>query len=296
MRRFLPAVAAAVLVAGALAGCTAGASAGSTAASGGVDFQSGTGRMPAAGDAAAGTAAGSAGGSVSGQAAGAAAADRSIVTTGSLRLVTTRPIAVAGRVQDLAEQAGGRVSRSDEDPSGRASARLVLRIPSAAFTRTLDAIEQQGEVRDLSIGAADVTARVTDYAVRIANLRTSISRLQTLLSRADSSSALVTIEGALTERQTSLEQLLAEQRELADQVSLATLTVSVVTPAAVPVQGPGDFLSAIGAGGAALAQFAGAAAIGLGVALPWLAVAGVLGGAAVLVRRVVRRRARPTSA
>ena len=284
MRRPLIATAAAVLVAVALAGCTSGGGSAASAGGSSVDFQSSQGRMPAASD--------------SGSAAGASAvpADRAIVTNGSLRLVTDRPIAVADRVQQLAEQAGGRVSRSTEDPGARASAELVLRIPSAAFDSTLAAIRRQGEVRDVSIGATDVTARVTDYAVRIANLRTSIARLQQLLAKADTSSALVTIEGALTERQTSLEQLLAQQRDLADQVSLATLTVSVVTPAAAPKTGPADFLAAVAAGAAALTGFASAALIGFGVALPWLGVLAALGGAGLLVRRVVRRRTATTSA
>lgn len=226
----------------------------------------------------------------------AAAVDRSIVMTGSLRLVSKDPIAAAGRVTDLVEAAEGRVARSAEDPSGSASANLTLRIPAAAFQRTLDAIEQEGELRDVSIGATDVTARVTDYGVRIANLRTSIERLQQLLGTATSSSALVEIEGALTERQGTLEQLLAQQRTLADQVTYATLTVSIVVPAAAPERGPADFLTGLVAGMRGLAATVGALAIALGVVLPWAVVLGALGGVAALIVRAVRRRARPTSA
>jgi hypothetical protein len=225
-----------------------------------------------------------------------ATADRSVVTTGSLRLVDAHPIAVAGRVADLVEAAGGRVASSSEDPTGSPSARLTLRIPAAAFPHTLRAIEHESDdVRDVSIGSTDVTARVTDYGVRIANLRTSIARLQQLLSKATSSSALVEIEGALTDRQGTLEQLLAEQRTLADQVASATLTVSVVLPAAAPKPGPGDFIGGVVAGADGLVRTAAALAIGLGLVLPWLAALGLLGGVTALVVRRVRRT-RPTSA
>ena len=213
----------------------------------------------------------------------------------SLRLVSKDPIAAAARVTDLVEAADGRVARSEEDPSGSASAHLTLRIPAAAFQRTLDAIEHEGELRDVSIGATDVTAQVTDYGVRIANLRTSIARLQQLLSKATSSSALVEIEGALTDRQGTLEQLLAQQRTLADQVTYATLSVSIVVPAAAPKVGPADFVTGLVAGWAGLAATVGALGIALGVVLPWVVVLGVLGGIAALVVRA-RRRARPTSA
>lgn len=274
--RVLSAAAAALLVVGALAGCTA--SAGSSASSGG-----GSVARIASGESAAGSAA-------------KATADRSVVTTGSLQLVAEHPVAVAGRITDLVGRAGGRVASSTEDPTGTPSARLTLRIPSAAFPRLLRAIEREGDsVRDVSIGSTDVTARVTDYGVRIANLRTSIARLQQLLSKATSSSALVEIESALTDRQGKLEQLLAEQRALADQVASATLTVSIVVPAAAPKAGPTDFLGGLVAGADGLLRTAAALAVGFGIALPWQAVLAVLGGiVAVVVRRV--RRTRPTSA
>lgn len=275
--RVVSSVVIAVIAVASLAGCTAGG--GSSTSAAGSLADSGT---------AAGTAAGAP--------AKAAAVDRSIVTTGSLRLVSKDPIAAAGRVTDLVEAAEGRVARSAEDPSGSASADLTLRIPAAAFQRTLDAIEQEGDLRDVSIGATDVTARVTDYGVRIASLRTSIERLQQLLGTATSSSALVEIEGALTERQGTLEQLLAQQRTLADQVTYATLTVSIVVPGAAPARGPADFLTGLVAGTQGLAATVGALAIALGVVLPWAVVLGALGGVVALIVRAVRRRARPTSA
>jgi hypothetical protein len=272
----LSAAAAVLLVVGALAGCTA--SSGSSASSGGSVARVASGE----GDA--------------GPATNGARADRSVVTTGSLQLVAEHPIAVADRVTDLVEGAGGRVASSSEDPTGTPSARLTLRIPSAAFPRVLGAIEREGDsVRDVSIGSSDVTARVTDYGVRIANLRASISRLQQLLSKATSSSALVEIEGALTDRQGRLEQLLAEQRTLGDQVAAATLTVSIVVPAAAPKAGPTDFLGGLVVGADDLLRTAAALAVGLGVVLPWLVVLGALGGVAALVVRRVRRT-RPTSA
>lgn len=282
--RVVSSVVIAVIAVASLAGCTASSGGSGTPAAGSVA------------DLAAGPAAGTAAGAASGGSAKAAAVDRSIVTTGSLRLVSKDPIAAAGRVTDLVEAAEGRVARSAEDPSGSASANLTLRIPAAAFQRTLDAIEQEGELRDVSIGATDVTARVRDYGVRIANLRTSIERLQQLLGTATSSSALVEIEGALTERQGTLEQLLAQQRTLADQVTYATLTVSIVVPAAAPKRGPADFVTGLVAGTQGLAATVGALAIALGVVLPWAVVLGALGGVAALIVRVVRRRARPTSA
>ncbi|GAA2752216.1 DUF4349 domain-containing protein [Amnibacterium kyonggiense] len=275
--RILTAAVVAAVATASLAGCTA--SGGSTASSAGG-----------------GSAAGSSASKPMTAEADAKAVDRSVVTTGTLRLAADDPVAVAGRITGLVDAAGGHVDRSSEDPAERPTADLVVRIPAAAFPRTLAAIEREGDVRDVSVRATDVTAQVTDYAVRIANLRTSIDRLRTLLARATSSSDLVQIESTLTDRQGSLEQLLAQQRSLADEVDLATLTISIVVPVAAPRTGPADFVGGLVTGTQALVQAAAATAVGLGLVLPWAATLGLLGALVLAVVRVVRRRTRPTSA
>jgi hypothetical protein len=106
----------------------------------------------------------------------------------------------------------------------------------------------------------------------------------------------VAIESSLTDRQGALEQLLAQQRDLADQVTYATLAVSIVTPAAVPGRGPADFVTGLVAGTQGLVATLAALAVALGVVLPWALVLGAVGAVAIVVVRAVRRRARPTSA
>src|SRR4051794_12899478 len=110
--RTLPAAVAAVLVVAALAGCTA---AGGSGSSGGGAAMSQADAGARSVDAAAG------------QGAKAAAADRAVVTTGTLRLVADDPIRAAARITDLVEAVDGSVARSTQDPSGRPSAQLVLR-------------------------------------------------------------------------------------------------------------------------------------------------------------------------
>jgi hypothetical protein len=286
--RILTAALVAAIASASLAGCTASAT---SSASGGGSAAGGS--AAGAGKASA-FEANASGGSASG--VKTPAADRSVVTAGTLRLIADSPVRVADRITAVVEAAAGHVARSTEDPTGHPSADLTLRIPAAVFPRTLAVIKHEGRVRDVSVNATDVTAQVTDYGVRIANLRTSITRLQQLLSKASSSSDLVAIESALTDRQGSLEQLLAEQLTLADQVTYATLSVSVVTPAAAPQRGPADFVTGLVAGTQGLVATLAALAVALGVVLPWAVVLGALGAIAALVVRALRRRARTTSA
>lgn len=223
-------------------------------------------------------------------------ADRSVVTTGTLDLVATDPVGVADAIATIVAGSGGRVQASDEHPKRPASADLTVRIPSAAFTSTLAAIEHRATVRGVSIHSSDVTAQVTDYGVRIATLRTSIARLQTLLARATDTTALVEIESSLTTRQTDLEQLLAQQKDLTDQVSYATLAITLESPPVVRPGPPSSFLSGLVAGVTALVRTGAAIAVLLGVLLPWVVTLALLALVGWWVVRLVRRRARASAA
>jgi hypothetical protein len=226
----------------------------------------------------------------------AATADRAVVTTGTLDLVATDPIGTADAVVTIVTGSGGRVQARDEHPKSPGSADLTVRIPSTAFDSTLTAIEHRAKVRSVSIHSSDVTSQVTDFAVRITNLRTSIARLQTLLARATDTTALVEIESSLTTRQTDLERLLAQQKDLTDQVSYATLAITLESPAIVHHDTPTTFADGFVAGVTALVRTAAAVAVLLGVALPWVATLAVLAAVAWWVVRLVRGRARASAA
>ncbi|MGN6743146.1 MAG: DUF4349 domain-containing protein, partial [Amnibacterium sp.] len=259
----------------ALSGCT-----GSSSGSGG-------GAAAGAGDSVGSGAAKSSG------SAGRSTADRSVVTTGNLDLTARDPIGTAEAIATIVTGGGGRVQTLDERPKGEASADLTVRIPSAVFDSTLATIEHRATVRTVSVRSTDVTPQVTDYGVRIANLRASIARLQVLLARAADTASLVAIESSLTTRQTDLEQLLAEQKDLTDQVAYATLGITIETPPVSRPAPPSTFVTGFLAGLAALGGTAAALAVALGVILPWGVVAGLL---ALVTRwgvRMLRRRRTP---
>lgn len=276
----------AILTTGLLAGCTGGSggssAGGGYAASGGGD----AGASSASGDTAAKTASsGAAGGS-------ATTGDRSVVTAGDLDLTAADPISTAHAISTIVTGDGGRVQSLNEQPKGQASADLTVRIPSSVFDAALTAIEHRATVRSVSIHSADVTTQVTDYGVRIANLRTSIGRLQTLLATATDTTALVEIESSLTTRQTDLEQLLAQQKDLTDQVSFATLGITIESPAVVRATGPGTFVAGFLAGLQGLGSTLAALAVIAGVLLPWVVVVGLVTFVAWWGVRLVRRRRR----
>lgn len=297
MRRAAIAVGA-VLGMGLLAGCVAGG--GGTAGSG---SGGGTGSGTTSEDRSAPQASAASGGgeqAVDGDTQAVPDAGRAIVRDGSLGLNAKDPITAATRIATLVTGAGGRIENLDQQPGGSAAASLVARIPATRFDAVLADIRKQGTVTNVQVGATDVTAQVTDYTVRIDNLRTSIDRLQALLAQAESATALIEIERSLTERETSLEQLLAQQQALDDQVAFATLSIFIEQPSVARNPAPTDFVGGLAVGVGSLVEAVSAFVVGLGVALPWLALLAVIGagifGVTRAASRAAARRKAPKSA
>ncbi|MGY1631257.1 DUF4349 domain-containing protein [Geodermatophilus sp. SYSU D01186] len=221
--------------------------------------------------------------------------DRQVVTTATAFLVVEDPAEAAQQVSELVETAGGRVDERTEQAAsegGGATADLVVRVPADALTDLLADLEDLGDVASVSVSRSDVTATAVDLDARISALQTSVARLQALMDNAATTEALLAAENALSDRQEQLESLQSRRALLADQVELSTLDVHLEPVGVAPAGGPDGFLDGLGTGWRSLVAALGATLVVLGVALPWLAVAGVVAaGVLVPVRRVRRRSA-----
>ena len=283
MRRFV-ATAAAALAAILVVGCSGGSS------------ESGSSAGGDAGDAGGGVVEEPAVAPVDPGAPADADADRQVVTTARVSLAVDDPAEGAREVSELVESAGGRVeerseqSAAEDDGAEGAYADLVVRVPADELTEVLAALEELGDVADVSVSRSDVTTTAVDLDARISALRTSVARLQGLLEGAATTEALLAAEDALSERQAELESLQSQRTLLADQVEMSTLSVHLEPFGVSPAGGPDGFLSGLGTGWRSLTSALGAAVVVLGVLLPWLVLGGLLAGAALVVLRSVRRR------
>jgi hypothetical protein len=219
---------------------------------------------------------------------------REIVTTGFATITVEDPAAAADDAVRIVETAGGRVdSRSElaatDGAEGRAS--LILRIPAAQLTATLDGLRDLGTEVSVSISAQDVTVQAQDLDARITALTTSVDRLLNLLATATETSVLIEVETALSARQGELESLQAQRRLLSDQVAMSLLNLELVSVADTPLQAPASFWDALMAGLSAFGGFMTAVFLGVGFLLPWLVLVGLLAGIALLV---LRRRKQKT--
>ncbi|WP_375480421.1 DUF4349 domain-containing protein [uncultured Jatrophihabitans sp.] len=228
-------------------------------------------------------------------------ASSSLILTGTMSLSVRSNAAVdtaATRATGIADGAGGRVdadSRSSANHDATSTATLVLRVPNAALPSVADRLAALGTVRSRNLQTKDVTTEVADVNSRVTSARAAIAGLTRLYTRANTVRDLITVESALTARQSDLEALEAQQRTLSAQTSLATLTVSIDVRAPATAKHTahrGGFTGGLHNGWHAFTATLHAIATGVGAALPFLVVVLIIGAGGALAIR--RRQPRPS--
>jgi hypothetical protein len=226
-----------------------------------------------------------------------------VISTGNVQLRADDVDEAVFDVRTVVDEYRGTISEDDTqtDKEGHAlRSRMVLRIPTADFDDAMAELEQVGTLVSSKRQTADVTTEVLDMDVRVEAQQRSIDRIQVLFDNATTIKDVVNIESELSRRQADLASLEAQQRYLADQTSLSTITLSMErTPKAKPEPKPdtddAGFLAGLSAGWDALTSFLVALATIAGALLPWLVLGLVLAVPAwPLVRRLRRRQATAT--
>jgi hypothetical protein len=215
------------------------------------------------------------------------AAERDVVRTGSLRLTVAASADAADSVRRIAGDAGGFVA-DEEVRAAEDEVTITVRMPSDRFDDALDDIAELGDVVEQDVQVEDVTAEVVDIDSRVESLQASVARVRELLAGAGTVDQLAAVEGQLTSRETELEALLGQQRVLADQVALGTLTVHLTTdPAPAPDEDAAGFVDGLRHGWVVLVDGARIALAVTGFLLPFAVLAVPI---ALAVRWWLRRR------
>jgi hypothetical protein len=200
-----------------------------------------------------------------------------------------------------AARLGGGVASSDvqfgtsDAGLGGGYAVLVVKVPPDQVDRLLDDLDATGEVLSLSQSAQDVTEQLVDLDVRIANARQSVDNVRGFMERTQNLNELVMLEAELTRRQTELEQLEAQQRNLSERVALATLTIEIMAAdTAVTDDDQSTIGDAFGDGWDAFVTVLFGIGYVLAVLAPFIVLAAI---AALLIWRITgnRRRRRAPS-
>jgi hypothetical protein len=152
-----------------------------------------------------------------------------IIRKGSVTVQVPDVRAGMRQVARLAKEAGGFVADSTfEAAEGNTpSASLTLRVPSKRFDALLDAVGGVGTVFARSIGSEDVTLSYVDTQSRIKNLRKEEDLLRKMLDRAGKLSDVLEVERELARVSGEIEESQGRLRHLANQVELATISVTL---------------------------------------------------------------------
>ena len=172
--------------------------------------------------------------------------DAKIIRTGTMDLeVSDVPVAIR-EARDAIRGMGGYVGASqtssvDDQPY----AQITYRIPVDRWEDALDALRglngDTTKVVSEQTQSADVTSQVVDLDARIRNLQASETALVEIAEGATRIQDILDIQAQITSIRGQIEQLEAQQNQLADQTSYATLTVTYQVPAvaAIEVQAEG---------------------------------------------------------
>ncbi len=229
------------------------------------------------------------------------AAPPSIISTGSVSLRADDVASARTKVRRIVEGQQGEVTQQEtitgKDGETR-TATLTARVPAARFSDAVAGLEDLGDgVRlvDSSTSSEDVTSQVVDTAARVRAQQRSVARIEALMARARTIGEVISIEGQLAQRQADLDALMSQQKYLADQTAMSTISVSIEQRRASSEDRDRDgFAGGLAAGWDAFVGGAGGALTALGFALPWLALLAVVGAPVVAWRR--RRRVGPAPA
>ena len=206
--------------------------------------------------------------------------------------------AAADRAESIALGVGGDVDTDDRTSGRYATASLLLRVPPPSLTSVLGQLSRLGHERSRQLSTTDVTERVADVNSRVASAQEAIARLRGLYASASKVADVIAVEAELSQRESDLESLQAQQRALQRQTSLAsiTLTLQTATPPAKPAPKHHHHATRSGFVGGldrgwhgfvAAAKWVGTA---VGTLLPFLALFALIGLAA---RFAWRRRPHP---
>lgn len=281
-----------LVVLGLLAGCTANGASSGTADSGPVAVapntlplqrsagSAGTGESANSGSANSGSVNSGGSGSTGSKAAAPLVqinpGGRQVIRTATISLTTHDVFGTVSRAQGLATTAGGYTATENADSN---QATLTLEVPEPQLDAVLNQLAGLGQVTDRQAQAQDVTDQLVDVRSRIASQQASVDRVRALLSQASSIGDIVSIEGELTKRESDLESLEQQQAELAGQVAMSavTVTITLAPPVGAPPPAPtqAGFGSGLAGGWHALGATVRVVGIVLGAALPFLLAVGI---------------------
>ena len=107
---------------------------------------------------------------------------------------------------------------------------LTVQVPVEDYDEAMEAARDAGEVVQMQQSTYDVGAQVADVDARITALEASLLRLTALMDDATDITDVITLEQAISQRQSELDALRAQQRDLENQTAMSQISLTLMTP------------------------------------------------------------------
>lgn len=166
----------------------------------------------------------------SGAIAKAASANRKIIYTATVDLITDDLNALEPKLLAMIAEAGGFVAETNQ--SGAAGGQRVatwrVRVPVDKYDGFLQKTRTLGEVQSVRVDSQDVTEEFVDVSARVGAKKVQEQRLIDLIKNATAElEDVLKVEAELARVRSEIERMEGRLRFLKDQTDLTTVTVSV---------------------------------------------------------------------
>lgn len=223
--------------------------------------------------------------------------DKKIIRNVSLTIKTSAYDESMDSLTALMNQYGGYLESSSEYTNGRdlRTASLTLRIPADSLDAFLDGTGELGRITSRNMSSTDVTASYQDTAARLENQKLLLARLQALTDTAGDLADLLALETQLADTQYTIEQLESSLADTDQQVSDATVRVTLNEEAQPDLRDETVSLGerikgALSTGWNAFVSFLQDCVVFLTAALPFIAIVAVIAIVVVIIRKAKKRK------
>ena len=166
--------------------------------------------------------------------------DKKVIKTASLSLVVEDVEIAVANIKGIAESLGGSADNRNiyESGNNRKYGTVTVRVPNGNFDVALQSIKKDArKVTNESVNSKDVTEEYVDLAAQLKNLRSVESQYVEVLEKAETIDDILKVRNVLDRTRNEIERLQGKMLYLERQVSMSTITVSLVSEADVEVMG-----------------------------------------------------------
>lgn len=156
---------------------------------------------------------------------------RMVISTADISVEVKDVKSASTTIIETVRAAGGFVTSSSiSGESGSRTASITVRVPARSYQSSLQKLSTLGKVLSCEEKGEDVTEEFVDLGSRLRNLKREEQAILGVLTKANRVTDILAVERELNRIRGEIEQAEGRSKYLANQVSLATINISLNEP------------------------------------------------------------------